>query len=509
MRLRVYRSLLGSSFRQNSIIKSKSNSLVPSIESAIAALCMNKSHNSQQPEGGAPSSSRLNIKTTTSHTNPHHPSPSDGWFDGVVINLCQFDQLVQSTHYFSPPPPSDQQHYDNNEFGVICQLPMGDDFQCHHNSTDMWDDLIKKPLEKLADLLRQAEENKIQHQQHTQHGHISNRPILDMVILEAPVFEHYSHQQEYLSRVLPLASMFLESIPPSILGISDRSNAQGKPLGQHVRGVSHWFGQTKDLQDLGSLADVFPPTRFVLHPNNLRTTASFPTSDQQTTTDGGHNNNNHQHVPSTSDPYGISMELEGVVENTDVLRVSPASFYVDDDGEVQERSIFGAGTLFGQVWCAQQLDGALETYVICDENDDVDGTTEESMVGTIAHNVREAYATSKKWRDGAEDRRKEEMNAASKARREGMSNAWMVGRYGPEVAESVTLFGLDLKESNDSEEGLSVRAIQKRWQALAFRSHPDTNSHGALKQSPETMMTFVELRHHYLTLMEAATQKDV
>ena len=386
---------------------------------------------------------------------------------------------------------------------------MGDDFQRHHDSTEMWDDLIKKPLEKLADLLRQAEEKKIQQQQQqqqqTQHGNNSNRPILDMVILEAPVFEHYSHQQEYLSRVLPLASIFLESIPPSILGISDRSNAQGKPLGQHVRGVSHWFGQTKNLQDLESLADIFPPTRFVLHPNNLRTTASGPPSDHQRTTDG---NNNHQHVPSTSDPYGISMELEAVVENTDVLRVSPTSFYVDDDGEGQqqqqqqreERSVFGAGTLFGQVWCAQQLDGALETYVICDEDDVVDDTTKESMeLGTIAHNVREAYATSKEWRDGAEDRRKEEMNAASKARREGMSNAWMAGRYGPEVAESARLFGLDLKESND---GLTVRAIQKRWQALVFRSHPDTNSHGALTQ--ETRMNFVELRHHYLTLMEAA-----
>jgi hypothetical protein len=330
---------------------------------------------------------------------------------------------------------------------------------------------------------------------------------------------------------------------------------------------------------LTEIADIFPPTRFALDPTNLRTGSNGNCDGSNI----GYNlNRDIVGTPLRSNnTYGLSREIEAVIQNTDIIRVSPSTFqpqqpsffennsYGDNDNsnvnnndEVTRHGLFGTGTLFGEVWCAQELDGAHETYVICDddndngndndndtdnvsnEEDDCIDQEEENVVykteeditassfSSLAGRIHTAFEESANWRAGAETRREEESKeatiaAANKYNASGHFSSWMQGRYSPEVIESARVLGLittttDLEESpiiimddDNNNDGshrenrrLTTGMIKERWHALAFQSHPDTADDGSSSTIMNDKITFSVLRQHYLTLIAAARQDE-
>lgn len=600
MRLRVYRSLLGSSYHH--------------------------SHNttSTATKSGPGSAGRVNIAATESallslqqyHHQYHHHLQQGGespkthgkrldYFDGAVLSLSQLDHIVQAQVPLSPMPmsiasihnnntrnnsngsngngngnsyPTDFNHY-RNGFGFMCQLNMN---LATTTSYSEWEDYVDHQFNELTQLLQKAQENRsnitvgtsaASTSSTTNNQHQHQRPILDMVIIQAPSQKNLSSSSsssdpslsiyEYLSIILPKSAIFLESLPFSLkIGINDRSNIQGKPLGQHVRGISHLFlGDSKktsdstcngkknyddydcnydyQLNDMEEMVDVFPPTRFVLHTRNFINKNDYEEQEEKDVGNGeGDDHDKFQDVtlPSMKDTYGLPMGLESVVDNTDVLRVSPSTFFIPTTNAIKNNTnnqrhdhygLFGAGTLFGQVWSVQQLDSAEETYVICDEDEDenkekdidkgVHVLRKKDMVQSLSHNVRNAYNASQQWRDEGEQRRNEEMEYIAKENRRKRGNIWMKGQYVPEVAESARIFGLvgdsdDNDSLQDSEEKiiLTTDMIRKRWNVLAFQSHPDTNKnvHEETNRTVSTLPSFEELRHHFATLMKAAKQRE-
>jgi hypothetical protein len=94
-----------------------------------------------------------------------------------------------------------------------------------------------------------------------------------------------------------------------------------------VIGACHHFPH-QQVPQLAELLDVYLPTRLAL-------------------------SSQHDLAPSATPDY----DLEAVVQNTDVL-------FIDDSED--ESSLL----TWDEVWRAQQLDGAKETYVVCQPPDD-------------------------------------------------------------------------------------------------------------------------------------------
>ena len=565
MRLRVYRSLLGSSyhFHSHRNVVSASNSNTVLKEQDKDNTNQKQWQQQHQHLNIAATESSLSSLLSQSDNDQHVPVPvhndnddtpnnkcSTILFDGAVLSLSQYQHIIEATDCSSTSSPSPwmpgglfHRHHHHDGFGFICQLNM--DPICASSTSSECEEYIKYQFSQLSELLNNAQRKRNQYQQ------LNSRPMLDMIIFQTPSFtlplssssssSSSSSLYEYLSSILSSSAIFQESLPTNCsIGISDRKNIQGKPLGQHIHGISHTFNQEQGLDVLEDVADTFPPTRFVLSPENLRSSGMNSNIDDTCTT-----------APSMSDAFGLRMGLESVVDNTDVIRVSPSTFHVNGlkEGDVNNHGLFGAGTLFGHIWSAQQLDGALETYVICDddqhqhehENEDsntnrisslnknhdcgsneiniTQQTHKDEPITYLAQNLRAAYAASQKWRDGAEERRNEEIELAARESRKKVGNAWMAGQYGPEVAESARIFGLFEEEDDDDDDGggnrgkdnykkhrelqLTIELIRKRWNVLAFQSHPDTNSSKKLVTMP-----FEELRNHFLILMKAAKQEE-
>ena len=132
----------------------------------------------------------------------------------------------------------------------------------------------------------------------------------------------------FLREILPLSAQFLEEFRKSN-GIGTkygRLNAHGKPLDDHVIGICHHF-PNHSTSDLAVLLDVFLPTRLALSPLCLLS--------QKGTFDAD--------------------EWEAAVQNTDVL-------LLDDENS---EKVPNYDRLMTDVWNAQELDGADETYAIC------------------------------------------------------------------------------------------------------------------------------------------------
>jgi hypothetical protein len=249
------------------------------------------------------------------------------------------------------------------------------------------------------------------------------------------------------------------------------------------------------LGGLAEVADVLPPTRLLLDPAGLR--------GEEEEEGGG-----KAAPPSQSDALGLSRELEAVVLGTDAIRAAPSAF--DPLGRSAAEGdlghgLFGAGTLFGEVWCAQQLEGATETYVICDEDEDEDGGEGPSA---LAARVRAAFDGSAAWRAGAGGRREAEAREAASLLAARRGAGW--GRHhSEEVAEAARALGLAAHLARDRDGGgggLTAGAVKERWRSLAFRSHPDTA--GGEGAGAEGAPTFAALRQHYLTLMDAVGQDE-
>ena len=341
-------------------------------------------------------------------------------------------------------------------------------------------------------------------------GQGRGRPILDLVVVRSPPAAHPSGTLvEYLAaEALPAAAAFLEAVPPGSVGRGGR-NAHGGPVGRHVMGVAHHLPGL-GLGGLAEVADVLPPTRLLLDPAGLR--GGEEEEEEEEEEEGG----GKAAPPSQSDALGLSRELEAVVLGTDAIRAAPSAF--DPPGRSAAEGdlghgLFGAGTLFGEVWCAQQLEGAAETYVICDEDEDEDGDEDEDEDGgegpsALAARVRAAFDGSAAWRAGAGGRREAEAREAASLLAARRGAGW--GRHhSEEVAEAARALGLAAHLARDRDGGgggLTAGAVKERWRSLAFRSHPDTA--GGEGAGAEGAPTFAALRQHYLTLMDAVGQDE-
>lgn len=252
-----------------------------------------------------------------------------------------------------------------------------------------------------------------------------------------------------------------------------RANAHGNPIGRHILGISHYLPGC-DLSTLSEVMDILPPTRLALSESNLGTRTTTVEDPQL----------------ATSDPYGLSMGLEAVAQGTDLLRTTVSRSRND---EKDAATWFGAGTLFGEVWCAQELAGARETLVVCDD-DGLDDDNHHHTMDERMNRIRSAYEQSSSWRAGAAARRAEEQEAATRA-----SNKW----YAPAVEEAAAMLGLEM-------ESVTLQRVSDRWRVLAFKYHPDTKSilhSSVVKEDEASSSSFGELRMHYLTLMEALQKK--
>jgi len=546
-RLRVYRSLIGSSFRPE-----RGECCAVSTTTLLSLLENNSdSNNNDQSTVGR----HGNINTRCQFP-----------FDGIVLTLDQLIDTATTMGLTAPSsassPPSSLLSSLLYDIRLICQLEpssANDASDQLHRLAGFLDDAEKARTNNIVVSTRPLPGQRC-HRHHYHHHY--HRSILDMVVIRAPQMDgNLNKMVEYLSSTLPAASIFLESINPGLVATSGddgydedddddvgftttRSNAHGRPLGRHVHGVSHHLPGV-DLNQLTDIADIFPPTRFAIDPTNLRSDDNNINIGVDISSDDGINT-----TPSMSNSYGLSREIEAVVQNTDVIRVSPSIFQkppqqqhksvvVEDnksnqsDDNVKEETVlrhglFGTGTLFGEIWCAHELDGAHETYVICDDNDSLDNDQDEdedegasnkddgiyqdkmsinkdmdvTLLTSLAIRIHTAYEESKNWRAGAETRREEEIKEAIVAAKKKVGHtSWMQGRYCPEVIESAQILGLliDVDDGSRVNHRLTTDMIKKRWHALAFQSHPDT-ADGSIRPA------FSELRQHYLTLLAAAKQ---
>ena len=545
MQLRVYRSLLGSSL-------SASNSLLRSLASSLAVA-------EQLPMG---SSNRL--------------------YDGVVLTMDQLMELKL------PVANRNNRTSNSNSTGtsnlrLICQLEPA----CADDASDQLvrlanylrsnNDVTTVPNTNWSSRKNGQQVTTQQQSQQQQQQFPELLPLqLDMVVVRAPssaaLFDEDTTPDtepptstatcllEYLSSTLPEASRFLESIPqgsvthPTHIG---HSNAHGNPLGQHLHGVTHHFTTTTTkstsssahLEQLSDIADIFPPTRFALDPTNLRSSGTNATNG-----DNAHSQSSSAAL-SSAHAYGLSRELEGVVQNTDLVRVSPSTFQPpphshtsddegdgdnDDDNDVDgdidplPHGLFGAGTLFGEIWSAQELEGLRETYIICDQDDDhhndgltnpsnTTGVNSSTKIDALAAKLHRAFDETEDWRAGAKQRREEEIEAASIASdaRRSSKEGWMQGRFGPQAVESARVLGLLRDDDDDDDDDaidtdgtmvLTKEKIRKRWRTIAFQNHPDTatdksksKSGSGKHKNSRPHLPFDVLRQHFQTLMEAVS----
>lgn len=150
----------------------------------------------------------------------------------------------------------------------------------------------------------------------------------DLVIFRAPSGgTGIEATLRYLRDVLPLTAQFLES-HPTIGSSYGRLNSHGNALNNHVIGACHHFPH-QQVPQLAGLLDVYLPTRLALSSQHELMSAATPKHD-----------------------------LEAVVQNTDVL-------FIDESEDDKS-----AWLLSDEVWRAQQLDGAKETYAVCQPLDD-------------------------------------------------------------------------------------------------------------------------------------------
>jgi len=179
--------------------------------------------------------------------------------------------------------------------------------------------------------------------------------------------------------------------------------------------------------------------------------------------------------------------------------------------------LFGAGTLFGEIWAAQELEGVRETCVICDP-DNHDLTNTNTNTNDLAAKIHLAFDETQQWRAGAKQRREDEVEAAAAdASARCTKESWWQGRYGPQTIESARVLGLldDAVNDNDDDAALDTTTltkerIQRRWRTIAFQNHPDTadKSISASEKDSRNNLPFDVLKQHFKTLMEAVRHND-
>ena len=433
-------------------------------------------------------------------------------FDGVELSL---DQLI-----------GDQPGLIGDRVRVICRV----------EPTDAADALRK--LDQLSDYISRADA----------------QPV-ELISLKAPTMSFDAHL-EYLSHVLPVAAKFLE-LHPTVGSQHGKVTGHGRPVPMHVLGTCHELAGS--VAALSEVCDVYPPTRLSLSHANLH-----HGDDARPLGSGGGNNENDFDgqqatgaaiaAPPASGVGGVSDELHTVLLCADHL-VIHSELEADRIGSLWEEvrrfpalairhatieprcnvpSLMSARPGCPQVWCAQQLEGARETYAsvrvgpscvmdvtgsqVLDaqghatapsEGDasassrcaasawaagldaaaaDQLGRAEETLVACL----RERFARSSSWREGAATRRQaEDEQAARVAKRAALSSV-----DGP-LAEAAASFGLNLFD--DAESTLNVGKVKQRWRELAFERHPDVAANCGSSES------FLRLKRHYQVLLQACS----
>mmetsp|Transcript_26739 Transcript_26739/g.40613 ORF Transcript_26739/g.40613 Transcript_26739/m.40613 type:complete len:287 (-) Transcript_26739:137-997(-) len=146
--------------------------------------------------------------------------------------------------------------------------------------------------------------------------------VLELLMIRAPHLHDINSALSYIGEILPLTAQFLEE-HPTVGRKYGRRNAHGNILDDHVIGACHRLPFS--IPELAMVSDVFLPTRLALGVENV----CHVSADDH----------------STNEVY----DLETVVQNTDLLCLD----------NLNQHSV-----LWKEVWRAQLLDGAKETYVL-------------------------------------------------------------------------------------------------------------------------------------------------
>ena len=281
-----------------------------------------------------------------------------------------------------------------------------------------------------------------------------NPQSVELIVIKAPSAPTLQDQLSYMRAVLPHSAQFLEA-HPSVGRCIGKLTGHGTPVPTHVLGVCHEIAGRAPL--LAELCDIFPVTRLSLRASNLA-------GDKATTA--------CQVTPAA----GLSDEMHTMLLSTDHVTV----------GRLTE--LDAMGSLWEEMWCMQQLEGAAETFATVRlpvrGARTADDRQQEELV---AERVRRHFAASAAWRAGAGERRATEARETARSAQQEVLTLWDAP-----VAEAARSFGIDLSDGRDA---LNVRAIKERWRQLALEQHPDLTGGG-----PER---FVQLRRHLQVLLRA------
>jgi hypothetical protein len=268
---------------------------------------------------------------------------------------------------------------------------------------------------------------------------------------------------QHFRAVLPASARFLER-HPSLGNAHGKLNAHGKPVSRHVYGICHQL--SADVAQLADLLDVYLPTRLALTAHNLGSShdecAPHEVSAAQ--------------LPSAHGG-GLDDDLEAVVLATDVLYAQPGD----------EHSL---SSVFEEVWCAQQLEGAHECYAVCaarpPHQHEPECDASRADVECLARDLRRLFEapSAVSWREGARARREAALEAEAEAIRRS------AGEHG--VGKAAEAFGLTQADA------AKVGRIKDRWRELVFSEHPDV---GGCSER------FVILKGIYHTLLAAAVRR--
>lgn len=168
-------------------------------------------------------------------------------------------------------------------------------------------------LDSLSNQLSSSKTNSLHHD------------ILDLFVFRAPNAFGVNEALSYVGEILPLTAQFLEA-HPNIGRQYGRRNAHGNILDDHVIGACHRLPFS--ISELATLLDVFLPARLSLSADNVG------------------------QVSSVSESNEIVYDLEAVVQNTDMLSLD----------NLNQHSV-----VWEDVWHAQLLDGAKESYVVVND----------------------------------------------------------------------------------------------------------------------------------------------
>ncbi len=263
----------------------------------------------------------------------------------------------------------------------------------------------------------------------------------------------------------PRGAQFLEA-HPLVGSAHGKRNAHGGPLGNHVLGVCHELRGASALL-LAEMVETLPPLRLALRASNLGAVAEASQPERPGS------------LPAVG--VGVADELETLLDVVDHVYATP-------------EDAAPAASVWREIWCQQQADGAREAYMTCEAGGGSGGSGaadigdigdgDDGAAELLARRLRGGFDESAEWRAGARARRASELAQTARA---------TLAALPKDVTAAARRFGLS------AEQALLGRVVEERWRALAKEVHPDVPG-----GSDER---FLEMKAHYEILADECRRR--